>query len=314
MNLPSPQPDQRPLVLVVDDTPDVHRLLSVKLRCEDLCLAHATSGEQALTMIRDLAPAAVLLDIDMPHMDGLTVLRKLKADPTLHHIPVLMLSAIAGPEQKATAFDLGAVDYITKPFEWTELQVRLRSALRMRELIQLLAQRAQIDGLTGLWNRAHFDQAWHQAHARASRHEHPLSLAFFDIDHFKDINDRFGHPVGDEVLVGLSRILRRESRVTDSACRYGGEEFVLIMPDTQLRDALTVCERIRAAVEASQWAVNGHLMVTVSAGVVGCGSAMDVEPAAWLESADRNLYAAKHSGRNRIVSSTPAAGVASRAA
>jgi len=314
MEHPSAKPDLRPLVLVVDDTPDVHRLLAVKLRREDLRLAHATSGEQALVMVRELAPAAVLLDIDMPHVDGLTVLRRLKADPELHQIPVLMLSAITGPEHKAAAFELGAVDYITKPFEWTELQVRLRSALRMRELIQLLAQRAQIDGLTGLWNRAYFDQSWLQAHARASRHEHPLSLAFFDIDHFKDINDRFGHPVGDDVLVGLSRILRRECRVNDSACRYGGEEFVLIMPDTQLRDASTVCERIRAAVETALWPASTQLMVTVSAGVVGSSARTGVEPATWLEAADRNLYAAKKTGRNRVVASAPTSGVTSRAA
>lgn len=294
-------PDTRPLVLVVDDTPDVFRLLRVKLRHEAIRVEHARSGSDAMAMAHALKPDAILLDIDMPGMDGIEVLRLLKVDPELHDIPVLMLSAHSSPEHKTTTFELGAVDYITKPFEFVELQVRLRSALRVRELIALLAQRAQLDGLTGLWNRTYFDTNLKQCLARAVRHQHPLSLAMLDIDHFKAINDMYGHPAGDLVLSAVARTLQRECRATDSACRYGGEEFAVIMPDTDASEAAPVCERIRGAIERIDWPGAPGLRVTISAGVVGERAPARASADAWVKEADRCLYLAKHEGRNRVV-------------
>ena len=293
--------DNRPLVLVVDDCQDVHRLLRARLRQEDVELVPATSGAEGLTLAKSRQPAVVLLDLDMPAMDGFEVLRVLKNDPATVHIPVIVLSGLHSPQDKVTAFDLGAIDYITKPFELTELRVRVRSALRLHQLVQMLATKAQIDGLTGLWNRAFFERRWAEEHARFARHAHPLSVAFIDVDHFKSVNDTYGHPAGDAVLVGLASTLQRECRSNDVVCRYGGEEFVVIMPDTTPSDAAQVLERIRAVLAETSWSRHPERRVTFSAGVAGASGGAMVTPEQWVELADKNLYAAKRAGRDRVV-------------
>jgi diguanylate cyclase (GGDEF)-like protein len=218
-------------------------------------------------------------------------------------------------QDKVTAFELGAVDYVTKPFEFTELRVRLRSALKMQRLVQLLSERALVDGLTGLSNRACFDQRWVEEHARISRQFRPLSIALLDIDHFKSVNDTFGHPAGDAVLQGLGKLLRQQCRVADIPCRYGGEEFAIIMPDTRPADAVTLCERVRKALEAMNWARHPERKITCSIGVSGCVENVHMNPEQLVQAADQALYAAKRGGRNRIlVAGDPAAAAAAKVA
>ncbi len=294
--------DQQPTVLVIDDSPDVHRLLSVQLKHEDLALAAADTGEAGLALAHEKPPAMILLDLDMPGLSGFEVLVTLKNDPDLMHIPVIVLSGLGSAQDKVAAFDLGAVDYITKPFNLTELRVRVRSALRMHHLVQMLAQRARIDGLTGLWNRAYFDKRWGDEVASSIRHQRPLTLAMIDVDHFKRVNDQYGHPTGDVVLQGLARIMLRESRQEDIACRYGGEEFALIMAETGPKAAHAVCERIAATVRESRWPGLGVNRVTVSIGIVGTDRAAGAGAAEWLQVADQLLYKAKSEGRDRILS------------
>lgn len=289
-----------PMVLVIDDSADVHRLLKARLRHEELQLATATDGHEGVRAVRELKPAVVLLDLDMPGMDGFEVLRVLMDDPATVHIPVIVLSGLSSAQDKVTAFDLGASDYITKPFNLTELRVRVRSALRMHRLVQMLAQRAHIDGLTGLWNRTHFDRRLEDEVAGCVRHGRPLSVAFIDIDHFKAVNDAYGHPSGDAVLQGLARILQRESRQGDAACRYGGEEFVLILPDTAPADAAAHCERIRTNLEKTVWPRHPERPVTASFGIAGSVRPGPVPAEEWIEAADRSLYEAKSGGRNRV--------------
>jgi diguanylate cyclase (GGDEF)-like protein len=298
---PNQVDEGQPTVLVVDDSPDVHRLLKARLRHEELQLLAAMSGKEGLAAAREKHPAIVLLDLDMPDLDGFEVLRHLKNDPGTLHIPVIVLSGLQSAQDKVTAFDLGAVDYITKPFNLTELRVRVRSALRMHRLVEMLAQRAQIDSLTGLWNRAYFDKRWSDEVSGAVRHGHALSLAMIDIDHFKTINDTYGHPSGDAVIQGVAKILTREPRQEDVACRYGGEEFALIMPDTAPSEALHLCERIRESMQDMVWPRHPERHITVSVGMAGAMRVSDVSAAAWLEMADTNLYAAKRAGRNRVV-------------
>ena len=293
--------DVNPIVLVVDDSPDVHRLLKARLRHEELELRGVTSGAEGVALAKSIKPAICILDLDMPDMDGFQVLRTIKNDAATMDIPVIVLSAMVSAQDKVTAFDLGAVDYITKPFNLTELRVRVRSALRLHRLVQMLAQRAQIDGLSGLWNRAYFDRRWAEEVSKASRHKRPLSLAMLDIDHFKSVNDTYGHPAGDAVLQGVARLIQRECRSEDVACRYGGEEFTVIMPDTSPVDAMNLCERIRVALATNVWPRHPERTITVSIGIAGYASAGDVSPGAWLEHADRALYAAKQAGRNTIV-------------
>jgi len=289
-------------VLIIDDSADVHRLLKANLKSEELEFISASDGLEGLMAAQQYTPSLIILDLDLPSMDGLSVLKRLKELSKTQQIPVIVLSGQQNPSDKVATFDMGAIDYITKPFEMTELRVRVRSALRMQQLVQMLAQRAQIDGLTGLWNRTFFDRRWSEEHARCTRHAHPVAIALLDLDHFKDVNDTYGHPAGDMVLQTVARILQRECRHSDLACRYGGEEFVLLMPDTATHEAAAVCERIRAAVEAARWARLPNLKVTVSIGIAGCSGVCPVSPDQWVEEADRNLYSAKRNGRNMTVS------------
>ncbi|MEO0512312.1 MAG: diguanylate cyclase [Planctomycetota bacterium] len=291
--------EQRPTLLVVDDSADVHRLLHARLRREELDLISAHTGEEGLSKARENQPGLVLLDLDMPGMDGFEVLREFKDDQETVHIPVIVLSALSQSIDKVTAFDLGAVDYITKPFDVTELRVRIRSALKVHRLLRMLAEKAHIDGLTGLFNRQAFDESWAKATSANARHATPLSLAMFDLDHFKSLNDTFGHPAGDDAIRVFARTLSRESREADIACRYGGEEFVLIMPETAPEDANSVCERVGAQLRSLSWPSHPERSVTVSIGVAGTAQQAAIRPADWVAAADRALYAAKAGGRDR---------------
>jgi len=295
--------DTKPLVLLVDDSIDVHRLLSARLRHEQIRMASLLKGAETIEVVKADTPAVILLDLDMPDMDGFEVLRALKDDPATNNVPVIVLSGLNGSEDKVTAFDLGATDYVTKPFDLAELRARLRAALRLDHLLKLLSERADVDGLTGLGNRAHFNKRWAEKVAECKRYGQPLSLAMIDIDLFKRINDTYGHPAGDEVIEGVANLLQGECRSHDVPCRFGGEEFVLIMPHTGPKDATAVTDRIRQALAAVVWQRHPENPVTLSAGMVGCdGSCGDLTPEEWLEKADRNLYDAKRAGRNRVIS------------
>jgi two-component system cell cycle response regulator len=294
--------EARSRVLVVDDSRDVHDLLRVRLKHDEIDLITAESVEEGFAKAIAEMPELVLVDLALPNDgDGLVLLRKLQADTRTQHTPCMVLSARGDVAAKVAAFDLGAVDYVTKPFELVELRVRLRAALRLNQMMRLLAQRARIDGLTGLWNRAYFDNRWTEEYSRSSRQGHSLALALIDIDHFKSVNDNYGHPVGDSVLQSVARVLQRDPRASDVACRYGGEEFVLIMPDTSAVDAAVVCERLRHAVSELRWSRVPDLRVSVSMGVVGATGMTLATSENWVEGADRNLYAAKKAGRNRTV-------------
>lgn len=296
--------ETKPLVLLVDDSIDVHRLLSARLRHEQIRMSSLMKGAETLEAVKAQSPAVILLDLDMPDMDGFEVLRALKDDPATNNVPVIVLSGLNGSEDKVTAFDLGATDYVTKPFDLAELRARLRAALRLDHLLKLLSERADVDGLTGLGNRAHFNKRWAEKVAECKRYNQPLSLAIIDIDFFKRINDTYGHPAGDEVIQGVAQLLQRECRSHDVPCRFGGEEFALIMPHTGPKDAAMVTDRIRQALGQVVWQRHPENPVTLSAGMVGCdGACGEVTPEHWLEQADRNLYSAKRGGRNRVVGS-----------
>lgn len=298
----STQPDSsKPLVLLIDDCTVLHRLLTLRLGVESLELISASSGEAGLELARKHAPSLILLDLEMPGMDGFQVLRAIKDEPKLRDVPVIVISGLEGSDDKVAAFDLGAHDFVTKPFNIAELRARVRAALRMYSLLQMLSQRAQLDGLSGLWNRAYFDAHWEAEVKRSARHGYPLSLGMIDIDHFKSINDTYGHPAGDAVIQTIARLLSSEIRQSDIACRYGGEEFAVIMPSTTPEEAAKLCERIRVKVEQMRWPRHPERAVTISVGIAGAHCAKSIAHLAWLEAADKRLYAAKQSGRNRVV-------------
>ncbi|MCA9279110.1 MAG: diguanylate cyclase [Phycisphaeraceae bacterium] len=300
MGSSSQQPhDSLPNVLIVDDSPDVHRLLRARLRDLNVNFINAHNGSEAMEMAKELNPAIILLDLDMPDIDGFEVLRKLKDDGSTVNIPVIVISGLHATEDKVTAFDLGVIDYITKPFELSELRARVRSALRIQMLLNMLSERAHVDGLTGLWNRSHFDSRWEEEVAASLRHSRPLSLAIIDIDHFKSINDIFGHPVGDVTLQTVAKVVQSCSRETDIACRYGGEEFVIIMPETPPDAAVKLCDRIRNTLESLTWPQMPERVVTASVGVAGCKSTPKLDALEWIALADQCLYRSKEGGRNK---------------
>ena len=296
-------PDARPRVpriLAVDDSELMHRLLRTRLQLEQVEIHCALTGEEGLRLAAELQPEVMLLDIDLDGMDGFEVLQRLKENPRTRDIAVIFISASCETMDRVRCLDLGAVDFIPKPFEMAELKARVRSAIRVQQLLRMLSQRAQLDGLTALWNRAYFDQRLAAECAESRRHGKSVPLVMCDIDNFKSVNDRFGHPFGDEVLALFASILSG-GRASDIPCRYGGEEFGVILPATTLAEAVEVAERFRRTFEEHQWRRHPDLVLTASFGVAELALLpADATPADLLAQADTALYASKRSGRNRV--------------
>jgi two-component system cell cycle response regulator len=289
-----------PRLLAIDDSSLIHRLLKSRLKHERLEIHHAERGKDGLAMARALLPDVILLDVDMPDMNGFDLLRELKADNVTHDIPVIFVSGTVDTSTKVRGLETGAIDFIAKPFDIAELKARVRSAVRIRSLIKMLAQRAQLDGLTGLWNRAYFDSRLAQELSEALRHGSPLSLIMCDLDHFKELNDTYGHPFGDHVLEEFADLLNH-GREGDIACRYGGEEFVVIMPRTAAPEAARVAERLRSELERRLWLNHNKLIVTASFGVTDLSLVGEQTTEALITSADKALYKAKEQRNNVTV-------------
>jgi diguanylate cyclase (GGDEF)-like protein len=286
-------------VLAIDDSEAIHALLRARLVSEPIELYHAAGGEEGLRCAAELLPDLILLDVDMPAPDGFEVCRRLKSQSRTQSILIVFLSGATSTEEKIKGLELGATDYITKPFDAAELRARVRVSLRTKYLLDLLARKAMIDGLTGLWNRTYFETRLSSELSLARRAGQPLACAMIDLDHFKQINDRFGHPFGDEVLRLIGQLLGETCRSEDVVCRYGGEEFVILAPNTVASAAVELAERVRGAVESFPFTFRGKpVKVTCSAGVADLQKS---PPPSILEQADAALYQAKHGGRNRVV-------------
>ncbi len=290
-------------VLVIDDSPQIHKLVTVRLRPEGVILLQALDEVEGLALARQRLPDLVLLDLDLAGTSGMDVCRALKADAMTAGIPVIFLTGIADSAIKAEAFDIGAVDYVTKPFDGIELRARVRAALRTKRYHDLLITRAELDGLTGLWNRAHFDARLSGEVLAAERDGRNVTLLMLDIDHFKQINDTHGHPFGDVALRWVAERIEASIRPTDVLCRYGGEEFGLILCDTSVEEGLVVAERIRHRVATFPVVQHAReVKVTVSIGVAahdGRRGTM-LSRQMLVELADQALYEAKRAGRDRV--------------
>ncbi|HVZ95148.1 MAG TPA: diguanylate cyclase [Phycisphaerales bacterium] len=293
-------PEQAPLLLLIDDSPAIHRLLAFKLKNDGVEFLSAFTGGEGFELARAHQPALILLDLNMPGTDGFHVLRQLKNDPKTIEIPVIVVTGSTESREKVQAFEQGAMDVVAKPFDAPELRARIQSALRMTRLMRMLEHRAQIDGLTGLWNRKHFNDRLANEIDCAARKSTPLSLMICDLDHFKKINDTYGHPVGDSILQDFANVLTKEIRSYDIPCRYGGEEFAIILPDTSPDQALAVAERVRAGIEARRWANHPNVQATASFGVTDTPARDLSGTEAWIAAADRALYFSKQNGRNRV--------------
>ena len=297
-------------ILAIDDSPDIHQLLSVRLGNLNVELQHALTGESGYDKALKEPPDLILLDVMMPDASGFEICRRLKATSETAAVPVIFLTGETYVEQKVRGFDVGAVDYIQKPFDTAELTARVRSALRTKRYFDMLAQRAMLDGLTGLWNRSQFDQRLYEEISCAQRYDRPLSLVMMDVDRFKELNDNYGHPFGDQVLQSIGELLQSWTRNTDLPCRYGGEEFGIILRETDLEGAVQTAERLREALEELQLRhKRDPVPVTASLGVSSmslCLNPVELDHTWLIESADGALYEAKKSGRNRVCVAKPA--------
>ena len=293
-------------VLIADDSEVVRAVVRAGLEHEGYRVIEEVDGRAALEHCRHDPPDTVLLDIEMPELDGYQVLSALKGDDELKDIPVVFLTGRSDVADVVAGLRAGAHDYLRKPFENIELLARVGSAVHVKRLQDQLRQRnadldrmSRTDALTGLHNRRHLDEELLRQRSIASRHRDPLSVMILDIDHFKRINDSYGHPVGDRVLRAFADLLRAELRVADVAGRWGGEEFLIIMPRTDIDGAFEVGERLRRATAAKAVPV-GDLSVSVTVSG-GCAVSMGQPTDALLRLADACLYQAKASGRDKIV-------------
>lgn len=296
----------RPTLLAIDDSPDIHQLLAARLKPEQVVLHSATEGEEGLALALRLRPDLILLDVDMPNISGFELCQRLKADPLTAAIPVIFLTGAGEVDAKVRGFDLGAVDYVTKPFEPAELRARVRAALRTKRYQDLLAARAQLDALTGLSNRAYFDRRLVEELSAVTRHGRTVSLVIMDLDHFKSVNDTYGHPTGDLVLQSVGEALTSAMRAVDSACRYGGEEFGLILTETGIAGAEAAVARVQETLRSFEIVRKGKpLSVTASFGIASTerfAPSAALGPAELITAADEALYEAKRCGRNRACS------------
>jgi len=294
-------------VLAIDDSQDVHRLLEVRLRPEGLILHHALDAAEGLAKAIELRPDLILLDVDLPLVTGFEVCQKLKDNPATANIPIIFLTGAAETYTKVQGFDLGAVDYVLKPFEPAELRARVRAALRTKRFHDLLSARSHVDGLTGIWNRSYFNQRFGDEISAAQRYGRTFSLIMLDLDHFKGLNDAYGHPFGDAVLQAVGDILHNFLRTTDAPCRYGGEEFALILTETAEEGAVVTAERIRVQIAKQAFKPKDrHVQVTASLGVA-CSAMFDKKTltvSSLVTAADDALYRAKAEGRDRVCVAT----------
>ena len=295
-------------VLVVDDSPLMHRLLAGHLSEEGCGVRGALGPTEALAQARDNPPDLILLDLVMGGGCGYDLLRRLKGEPRTADVPVIVVSGTSDVRGKVRAFDLGAIDYVVKPFDRAELRARVRSALRLKRYHDLLASRSSIDALTGLYNRAHLDRRLDEEIAGARRYKRRFALVLVDADHFKEVNDTYGHPCGDRLLGGIAEVLQASLRSGDAACRFGGEEFALLLVESGREEAAAVALRVRERVAALRITAGGvPLSRTVSLGAATSDDfpASTLTRAAIVDAADRALYAAKRGGRNRLCLAPP---------
>ncbi|OHX11467.1 diguanylate cyclase response regulator [Chromobacterium sphagni] len=294
---------ERPKILVVDDQ-SVNILLVREIFKHDYGVFMAQDGEQAIAQCQAVMPDLVLLDLVMPGMDGFEVCRRLKADARTRAIPIIFVSAQREEADEVRGFELGAVDYITKPVNQTILRARVRTHLELKRQTDLLSTIALIDGLTGIANRRKFDQDLQVDWLQCARNQQPISLLMLDVDYFKRFNDHYGHQVGDDCLRQVAQAIRQSIRRTiDLAARYGGEEFACVFPDTDANGAAYLAQNILSAIRGlaiPHTASEADSVVTVSIGIATAMARPSDSPQALVENADRQLYEAKRGGRARI--------------
>lgn len=293
-------------ILVVEDDLFSQTILKDALERLGYSVVLAGNGRVALELCQQEHFPIIITDWVMPEMDGVEFCRAMRAMPAEHYVFILLLTSLDKKDELIAGLDAGADEYLVKPVHEVELAARLKAARRILDLETSLKQLALHDQLTGAYNRGYLDRQLTKEIQRSWRYAHPLSIIMCDIDHFKAVNDCYGHQAGDQVLKAFVDLINHSIRnENDWVARYGGEEFVIVLPETPSSGCLIVAERIRALIAASPVAVpGGTVAVTVSFGAITVENTSQMDEMTMdlvIGKADECLYRAKENGRNRIV-------------
>jgi two-component system cell cycle response regulator len=293
-----------PTVLCVEASRSIRVLIREQLAACGIEVVEAESGARALEVVERVQPNVLLLSTDLPDLPANDVLDAVRARAGVSHVPVIFMSADASVETVVAGIQRGGHDFLRKPIEPADLVARVYSALRVKEIADELRQRngeldvvSRTDVLTGLYNRRHLEEALRQLTSQARRYAQPFTIVMFDIDRFRDINQVHGRTGGDDVLRIVARRIQTSIRESDVCGRWAGEEFLALLPMTDLDGARTFAERIRASIDWAEVVIDGAgtAHITVSAGIAEGTNVGEL-----LLRADEALYAAKKAGRNAV--------------
>ncbi|MBN1595907.1 diguanylate cyclase [candidate division FCPU426 bacterium] len=296
-------------ILIAEDDTNIAELVKIILEAKGYTTTWAKDGQEALDIAEEMIPDLILLDVMMPRLNGYEVLKLLKENDDLQHIPVIFLTVKGETDSKVVGLRMGGHDYITKPFDLDELIARVEAALRiksehdhLREVNQRLSELSMTDPLTSLYNRRYLMERFHEEIERAKRYKYPMACIMVDIDNFKSINDTYGHLQGDQILQQIAVIMKNSNRVVDIIARYGGEEFLLILPQTDLGGAVVVGERLCKLIAQTRFIRNDpEQVVTISLGASAYPSGNTGSKEELLKMADDALLEAKRQGKNRLL-------------
>ena len=289
-------------ILIVDDEKS-NLLYLYHILGEEYMIYTARDATEAIARANEYIPDLILLDIIMPGMNGYEVLATLKKPGITEDIPVIFITGLSSSKDEMKGLDLGAEDYITKPFSDAIVKLRVRNQIKMVNQMRAIERLSMVDQLTDIPNRRSFNQRIDLEWRRATRDRSPISIMMIDVDKFKIFNDTYGHQQGDIVLQTVANILQQTlKRPGDLAARWGGEEFAVLLPETDLNGALTIAEIIRANIEATVIPCrdNTSTSVTISIGVHTQIPSQSDSIDNFIFKADQALYTAKETGRNKV--------------
>jgi diguanylate cyclase (GGDEF)-like protein len=288
-------------VLLVDDDPAMLRLLSKWLETAGYGVTRAADGKEAARLIQSDPPQILVTDWEMPHMDGLELVSWMRSQALPNYVYTIFLTVRSGAADIIRSLEAGADDFVKKPVDKEELLARLKAASRVIEMEQRLSLMAKTDAMTGLATQRTFYEFMEREWARAERYRYPLACVMLDVDYFKRINDTHGHSCGDAVIRAIARVLSENCRASDVVCRYGGEEFCLLLPETDEENAALWAERTRERIAELRVTHDGkRINVSASLGVAE-RMADTASPQTLVDAADQALLVAKRSGRDRVV-------------
>jgi len=287
-------------ILIVEDSETMREMLKATISSFG-DIIEAENGKTGLELALKHLPSLILLDVVLPDIDGFKVCKGLKKDERTKHIPVIVMTGMEGAKPEIQGLNLGAADFVRKPFETAVVRARVNTQLDLVTAREELLHMASIDPLTNCFNRRHFMNAADMELSRRKRHSHSVVVAMLDVDKFKMINDTYGHDVGDLVLQEIVESCKDTVRYEDTVGRMGGEEFAILLPEAEANGAYTVLERVRENIAALEFEHRGHpFSVTVSIGLSEVDYS-DIAIDSALKRADEALYEAKRSGRDQVL-------------